>query len=140
MSNLKQKLVKTPRHWKDRLSFCFPAGSFVGDGRTDGRPLAAPVAAVSGALDSSEDRLSGHALGVAGQAKETHEVDETGGQIELPAVLTGGVVEGERMVVIMEAFTYGTEGDKSVLPGVNGAVVGPVSPHVCGAVDQPGGV
>lgn len=74
------------------------------DGRS-GRPLAAPVAAVSGALDSSEDRLSGHALGVAGQAQETHEVDEAGGQIELPAVLAGGVVEGERVVVIMEAFT-----------------------------------
>lgn len=36
--------------------------------------------------------------------------------------------------------TYGTEGDKSVLPGVDVAVIGPVSPHVRGAVDQPGGV
>lgn len=36
--------------------------------------------------------------------------------------------------------TYSAEGNKSVLPGVDGAVVGPVSPHVRGAVDQPGGV
>lgn len=120
MSNLKQKLVKTPRHWKDRLSFCFPAGSFVGDGRAADRPLAAPVAAVSGALDSSEDRLSGHALGVAGQAQETHEVDETGGQIELPAVLTGGVVEGERMVVIMEAFTWEMKAGDEIIKNGNG--------------------
>ncbi len=36
--------------------------------------------------------------------------------------------------------TYSAEGNKSVLPRVDGAVVGPVAPHVRGAVDQPGGV
>ena len=37
-------------------------------------------------------------------------------------------------------LTYGTEGHKLVLPGVDAGVVRPVAPHVGGAVDQPGGV
>lgn len=37
-------------------------------------------------------------------------------------------------------LTYGSEGDVLVFPGVDGIVVGPVSPHVCSAVDQPSGV
>lgn len=37
-------------------------------------------------------------------------------------------------------LTYGSKGDVLVFPGVNGIVVGPVSPHVRSAVDQPSGV
>lgn len=36
--------------------------------------------------------------------------------------------------------TYSAERDKLVLPGVDGLVIGPVSPHVSRAVDQPGGI
>lgn len=36
--------------------------------------------------------------------------------------------------------TYSTESDKLVLSGVDGLVIGPVSPHVGSAVDQPGSV
>lgn len=36
--------------------------------------------------------------------------------------------------------TYSAERDKLVLPGVDALVIGPVSPHVSGTVDQPGGV
>lgn len=38
------------------------------------------------------------------------------------------------------SHTYGAERDKLVFPGVDGLIVGPVPPHVSGAVDQPGGV
>lgn len=36
--------------------------------------------------------------------------------------------------------TYSAERDKLVFTGVNGQVIGPISPHVSRAVDQPGGV
>lgn len=36
--------------------------------------------------------------------------------------------------------TYSAERDKLVLPWVDALVIGPVAPHVGGAVDQPGGV
>lgn len=36
--------------------------------------------------------------------------------------------------------TYSAERDKLVFTGVNGLVIGPISPHVSRAVDQPGGV
>lgn len=62
------------------------------------------MAAVSGALSSSEHDLSGHALGLSGQTQETHQVNETGGQIDFAAELAGGVVKGKRVVVVMEAF------------------------------------
>ncbi len=45
-----------------------------------------------------------------------------------------------RSHVVYIRRTYSAEGDKSVLPRVDFAVIGPVSPHVRGAVDQPGGV
>lgn len=35
-------------------------------------------------------------------------------------------------------LTNGTEGNKLVLSGIDVVVVGPHSPHVSGAVDQPG--
>ncbi len=63
------------------------------------------MAAVSGALSSSEHSLFGHTLGISGQTKITHGVKETGGQVEFAAELAGGVVEGKRVVVVMEAFT-----------------------------------
>lgn len=64
------------------------------------------MAAVSGALSSSERSLFGHTLGISGQTKITHGVKETGGQVEFAAELAGGVVEGKRVVVVMEAFTW----------------------------------
>lgn len=36
--------------------------------------------------------------------------------------------------------TYSAECDKLVLPGVDGFIIGPISPHVSRAVDQPGGI
>lgn len=37
-------------------------------------------------------------------------------------------------------LTYGKERDHFVFPRVNRLVIRPVAPHVCSAVDQPGGV
>jgi len=44
------------------------------------------------------------------------------------------------VVVIVEAFTNGTQSDKWVLPRADVLVVGPVSIHVGSTVDQPGDV
>lgn len=104
------------------------------------RRLAASVTAVSGALNPCEHQLLGHTLTVTGQTQQTHQVNEAGGQVDLPAVLAGGVVVWKRVVVIMVALTYCTEGDESVLSGVDVAVVRSVPPHVCSAVHQPRGI
>lgn len=63
------------------------------------------MAAVSGALSSSEGSFSGHTLGLSGQTQETHQVNEAGGQVEFAAELAGGVVEGKGVVIVMKAFT-----------------------------------
>lgn len=106
-----------------------------------GRPsLATAVAPVSGALYPSQHQPVGRSLAVRGEAQEAHEVDETSGKVQLAAKLAGCIVIGERVVVVVESFAYGAEGDESVLPGVDVFIVGPVPPHVGGAVHQPGGV
>lgn len=102
--------------------------------------LATPVAAVTSALYSGHDHLVGHSLAVLGQAQEAHEVDETSGKVQLAAKLTGCIIIGECVVVIVKSFTYSAERDKLVLPGVDVVVIGPVTPHVSRTVDQPGGI
>lgn len=54
--------------------------------------LATAVAPVSGALCPGQDHLAGHPLAVCRQAKVAHEVDETRGQVQLAAKLTGCIV------------------------------------------------
>lgn len=66
--------------------------------------LAALVTFVSGALNPRHHHLFGHTLPLTRQAQKTHQVDEAGGQVDLPAVLAGGVVVWKRVVVIMEAL------------------------------------
>lgn len=95
---------------------------------------------ISCALYSGLDQFTGHSLGVSGQAQEAHNVDEAGGQVHFDAELAGCVVVRERVVVIVEALAYCTEGYKSVLPGVDAFVIRSVAPHVSGTVDQPCGV
>lgn len=98
------------------------------------------MASVSCALYSGLDRLAGHSLAILGQAQEAHEVDETSGKVQLAAKLAGCIVIWERVVIVVKSFTYSAERDKRVLSGVDVLVVGPVSPHVSRAVDQPAGV
>lgn len=62
------------------------------------------VAAVAAALHARTDHLLRHLLAVFGQTQEAHEVYEGGGEVELGAELAGGVVEGKRVMVVVEAF------------------------------------
>lgn len=64
------------------------------------------MASVSGALYPGQDHLAGHPLAVLGQAQEAHEVDEAGGEVQLAAVLAGGVVVRERMVVVVKSLAW----------------------------------
>lgn len=67
--------------------------------------LTTPVAPVSSALHPGQDHLRGHFLAVLGQAQEAHEVDETSGKVQLAAKLTGRIVKGERVVVVVKSFS-----------------------------------
>lgn len=80
------------------------------------------------------------AAAIVRQPQHSHDVDEHGGEIDVPAVFAGGVVVGKDVVVVVEALAYGAERHAQVLGGVDVAVVGLVAPHVGGTVDQPGGV
>lgn len=64
------------------------------------------VAAVTCSLDTSVDGRLRHHLAIRGQTQEAHEVYEGGGEVQLPSKFTGGVVEGERVVVVVEAFAW----------------------------------
>lgn len=68
-------------------------------------PSATFVAAVAGPLHAAEDGVLGHPLAVPGQTQEAHEVYEGSGEVQLAAKLTGGVVKGECVMVVMEAFS-----------------------------------
>lgn len=68
--------------------------------------LATAVASVSSALYPGQDHLTGHPLAVLGQAQEAHKVDEAGSEVQLAAVLTGGVVVRERMVVVVKSLAW----------------------------------
>lgn len=70
------------------------------------------MAAVTGSLGAGRDEVAGHPLAVLGQAQEAHEVYEGGGDVQLHAELTGGVVEGKGVVVVVEALTW-KEGHKT---------------------------
>lgn len=73
-----------------------------------GRHSATFVAAVARSLHAGGDRFFHHPPAVFGQAQEAHQVYEGGGEIELAAKLAGGVVEGERVVVVVKAFPWKT--------------------------------
>lgn len=51
----------------------------------------------------------GNFLRVLCQAQETHEVDETGGKIELAAKLTCSIVVGKCVVIIVKPLTWKEE-------------------------------
>lgn len=81
---------------------CGPSFSFTSKhGATD---LATAVAPVSCALCTGQDRFAGHPFAVCRQAQVAHEVDETSGQVQLAAKLTGCIVIRKRMVVIVESL------------------------------------
>lgn len=64
------------------------------------------VGAVARSLSASPDRFLLDPPQVRSQTQEAHGVYEGGGEVELAAELTGGVVEGEGVMVVVEAFTW----------------------------------
>lgn len=64
------------------------------------------VAAVTCSLGAGQDEVAGHPLAVLGQAQKAHEVYEGSGDVHLNAELTGGVVKGEGVVVVVEALAW----------------------------------
>lgn len=63
------------------------------------------VAAITRSLYTSSYRFLLNPLAVLGQAQKAHGIDEGGGEVELTAKFTGGIVEGECVMVVMEAFS-----------------------------------
>lgn len=89
------------REWKMSKD-CGAAFSFTYEHKR--AELATAVAPVSSALCPGQDGLAGHPLAVRRQAQVAHEVDETRGQVQLAAKLTGCIVVRKRMVVVVESF------------------------------------
>lgn len=69
------------------------------------RNSATLVTSISSPHFPSQDHLLGDLLAIAGQPQEAHEVNEGCGWVEAPAKLTGGVIIGEGVVVVVEAFS-----------------------------------
>ena len=68
-------------------------------------PLATSNARVARALYPGLHGFPGGPLPVRRQAQEAHEVDETGGEVQLHAVLARGIVVWERVVIVVESLT-----------------------------------
>lgn len=83
------------------------------------------------------DHLHCGPLTVVSQAQVAHEVDEAGGGVVAQTELTGGVVEGEGVVKVVESFTNSSESNEAVFSGIDVLVVGFVPIHVRSAVDKP---
>lgn len=62
------------------------------------------VAAITRAPYASTDRFLRRHPAVLGQPQEAHEVYEGRGEIKLAAKFTGGIVKGECVMVVVEAF------------------------------------
>lgn len=58
----------------------------------------------------------------------------------MPAILTGGVVVGKGVVVVVEALTHSSQRNQDILSGLNVLVIWAISKHVGSAVHQPGGI
>ena len=65
----------------------------------------------------------GHLLAVVGKAKSEHGVNEQSCEIQFPAIFAGGIVTGEGVVVIVEAFSNSSKSDKGILHWIDEAVV-----------------
>jgi len=79
-----------------------------------------------------------HFLLVIGQPKHPHAVNEEGGQIEPPAILTCGVITREDMMVVVVSLANCTEGDKEIFSWVDVLVIWLVAIEMSPTVDEPG--
>lgn len=73
------------------------------------------VAAVTRPLFACNYHFLWHPLTVRGQTQEAHKVYKGSGEIELTAKLTGGVVKGECVMVVVEAFPWKKQNKKESL-------------------------
>lgn len=67
------------------------------------------MAPIPGAFGAGHDKLTGDAASVFRQTQNTHEINETGGKVQLVAEFTGAVIIWEGVVVVMESFTWENE-------------------------------
>lgn len=64
------------------------------------------VAAVTRPLHAGEDGVLRHPLAISRQTQEAHKIYEGCGEVELASKLTGGIVKGECVMVVVKAFSY----------------------------------
>jgi len=128
------------RHGK-RTSLSNPNSNTCGQICTESDPAdshpAESGAPVTGAFHASSDHLLGHRLAVARQSQDGHQVDEERRRVYPPAMLAGGVVRWEDVVVVVEPFAAGTQRYAEVFGGVDSSVVRPVAPEMSDTVDGP---
>ena len=71
------------------------------------------MASISSSFNPGQDGGLGHFLPVISQAEGSHAVDEERGEVDVPAVLTGRVVIGEGVVVVVEALAWNKTKERS---------------------------
>ena len=64
------------------------------------------MAPIASSFNPGQDSSLRYFLPVISQAQGSHAVDEEGREVEVPAVLTGRVVVGEGVVVVVEALAW----------------------------------
>ena len=64
------------------------------------------VAPISSSFNSGQDSGLGYFLPVVSQAQGSHAVNEECCGVDVPAMLTGSVVVGEGVVVVVEALAW----------------------------------
>ena len=95
---------------------------------------------ITGAFHPSSYHLSRHRLAIGYQSEQCHKIDEERGGVEFPAMLAGGIIRREHVVVVVVALAAGAEGDATVLGRVDTPVVRSVAPEVSDTVDGPGDI
>ena len=91
-------------------------------------------------LFPSLDHAEGGLFHVVGLSEVIHTVYKHCGDIEVPAVFTGGVVTGEGVVEVVEPLPHSAQGHAQILRGVDPFVIGFSAPQVGETVHWPCGV
>ena len=70
------------------------------------------MAPISSSFNPGQDGVLGDFLPVICQTEGSHAVDEECGEVDVPAVLTGGVVIGKGVMVVVEALAWNKNKEK----------------------------
>lgn len=87
------------------------------------------VASISRSFNLGQNSSFGCFLPVISQTKGSHAINEECGKVDVPAVLTGRVVIGEGVVVVVETFTWNKRREVMDLSGVSSS-----APHTSSLV------